>query len=1747
VVLATWLEGISWAVGVLTGIFCVTIGQKIWSSQSKHLACQPIQQKLHESDQRFYRVLDQAPYVMQLYAPDGTLRYTNRSWETLWGDSRAVLEGYNVLQDVQVLASGHLPSLQQVFAGEAVTLSPFVYKLAIDGDVGCARWLEGTAYPVKTDMGEVQEVVLVIKDITTRIQADPALESTEERLRYVNEALETKVTERTAALAQSNAMLQATLESTAEGILVLDRQGKAVNFNARFIEMWGMPDSVSEALRSGQAEAMVLFAIEQLKDPEAFFQVTSERPNQLECETFDLLELKHGRVLECYARPQWLNDRCIGKVLSFRDATERRQAEEALHLRSQQTTAVIEIQQEIAALSPNLDEVMALIVERIQELTHASGAVIEMVEGDELVYRAANGVAAAQVGLRLKIATSLSGRCVETGEILYCTDTETDPRVNLAACRRMGIRSMVVVPLSQQTGNTIGVLKAFSAMTEAFTQQSIQTLQLLAGFLTNTLRLASQFQVKENLLAALQASEERYASVIAAMAEGVMLQNADGKVCTSNPSAEQILGLSAEQLVGRSSLDLNWHTTHEDGSPFPGEQHPAMVTLRTGEPCRNVVMGISKPDGQLTWISTNAQPLFHPDQSQPYAVVTSFSDITERREAQKYVQLLQSLALAVGQSLDFSSALEQVLRLVCEATRWNYGEAWLFCSQSNALQCSPAYYINRDQKFDQLPQLDEFRAMSEAFSFSPGTGIPGRVWASQQPEWREDASQELKHYFLQQSIVLQTNIKTAMGIPVVVDGQLLAVLVFFKFVAVREDAQLLKSLAVIAAQLGAVLQRKQIEAALRHSEAHNRAILQAIPDLLLWLRRDGFCLECILPKGSHAESFLPICQNIAEVLPPELLQRQLQGIEQAITTGELQVREHSFIKQGKLVYEEVRIAAINDNEALVIVRDISDRKQTEANLRESQQQLSLAFEGSGDGLWDWNIATSEVYFSPHWLKMLGYAEGDLAGSVETWKELLHPEDQPWVVDCLNAHLNDPTIPYRFEYRVLTKSGEWKWIGNYGKVVARGEADQPTRMVGVHRDVNDRKQAELALQHSSEIRYRAIVEDQTELISRCLPDGTITFVNQAYALYFGRSSEALIGSCYQPLIFEADRERVAQLIASMNADNPVLVIENRVLVDGEVRWTLWHNRMLFDEHGQFIEFQSVGRDITDLKETEARLFHEKELAQVTLRSIGDAVITTDRVGRIEYLNPIAEALTGWTQAEAQGMPLAEVFRIVHESTREPVPSPIEAALRDNQIVALANHTVLIARHGQELAIEDSAAPIHDREGQTIGAVMVFHDVTQTRTLARQITWQASHDALTGLVNRREFERRVEQALLLAQADHQVHALCYLDLDRFKIVNDTCGHVAGDELLRQVTTLLQEKTRKADTLARLGGDEFGLLLNQCTPEQALRVANALRECVQAFRFVWQEQVFTIGVSIGLISIDAESESLAEIISAADAACYTAKHRGRNRVYVAQADDQERLQQRGEMQWVSRITQALESDHFCLYAQPIAAITPVAQNGDHNGDHYEVLLRLRDEQGNLVPPMAFIPAAERYNLMHLIDRWVVRTLFETWPTIVDDDRSIYAINLSGSSINDDQFIDFLHEQFALHPISPQRVCFEITETVAIANLTKASQFIQELQGLGCRFALDDFGAGMSSFAYLKSLPVDYLKIDGSFIRNIVENSVDDAIVSAITHIGAVMGIRTIAEFVENDAILERIRALGIDYAQGYGIARPQPLIAR
>lgn len=593
-------------------------------------------------------------------------------------------------------------------------------------------------------------------------------------------------------------------------------------------------------------------------------------------------------------------------------------------------------------------------------------------------------------------------------------------------------------------------------------------------------------------------------------------------------------------------------------------------------------------------------------------------------------------------------------------------------------------------------------------------------------------------------------------------------------------------------------------------------------------------------------------------------------------------------------------------------------------------------------------------------------------------------------------------------------------------------------------------------------------------------------------------------------------------------------------DGSQRWIEAQGRVLRANDGCAMEMIGTFLDITEHKRIESLLLEEKERALVTLHSIGDAVISTDAAGRIGYLNPVAERMTGCSVDEAQGQPLEQVFHIIDEETREQVANPMVRCLSEGKIIGLANHTVLVSRSGAEYAIQYSAAPIQDRKGKILGVVLVFSDVTEARRLSRQISYQACHDALTGLINRCEFERRLDRVMQTARRASTENALCYMDLDQFKLVNDTCGHVAGDELLRQVSGLLVGGVRHRDTVARLGGDEFGLLMEHCSLRKAEQVASKLVEAIADYKFFWENKHFNIGVSIGLVAINESSADINSLLSAADTACYMAKDQGRNRIHVHQENDAELAKRHREMQWAVQLPRALEEGRFQLYFQPMA---PVASKYGE-GAHYEVLLRMEGDP--MVMPKAFFPAADRYNLSSKLDRWVITTTFQ-W--IADhpahlEQLYLCAINLSGHSLNDETFPQFVRRQFKELPISPEKICFEITETVAIANLSRATAFIKAFRAQGCRFSLDDFGSGLSSFAYLKNLPVDFLKIDGMFVKDILNDPLDLAMVKSINEIGQVMSKQTIAEFVENAAILEKLRGIGVDYAQGYGIAPPHPI---
>jgi diguanylate cyclase (GGDEF)-like protein/PAS domain S-box-containing protein len=682
---------------------------------------------------------------------------------------------------------------------------------------------------------------------------------------------------------------------------------------------------------------------------------------------------------------------------------------------------------------------------------------------------------------------------------------------------------------------------------------------------------------------------------------------------------------------------------------------------------------------------------------------------------------------------------------------------------------------------------------------------------------------------------------------------------------------------------------------------------------------------------------------------------------------------------------------------------------------------------------------------------------------------------------------------------------------------------------------ERRLAEEALR-GSEAKFRGLFESIAEGVYQSRRDGRLLSVNPAFVAMLGyRSAEELYALPSAAALYwdPADRTEFTRRVESVGEIRDAEFLMRRR--DGERLVILENARLMRDGAGRILGYEGTIANITERKRAEQAIFAEKERAQVTLQSIGDAVISTDAAGRIEYINPVAETLTAWSLAEARGQQIGTVLKLVNELTREPIENSLNGALGR---VAPTDHSVLITRAGHEVAIQESAAPICDRAGQVIGAVVVFHDVTRERRLKRALAWQASHDALTGLINRREFDNRLHAALQSAQRGEGSYALLYIDLDQFKVVNDTCGHQAGDRLLRDVTGVLQTRVRATDTIARLGGDEFGVLLEGCTPEQATRIADHARQAIRDFRFVWGTSTLSVGASIGIVQIRADTENVANIMSAADIACYAAKDAGRNRIHVYEADgvsDRHR-----EMHWVARVTRAAENNRLELFFQPIVSLRNLGGRGFH-----ELTVRLRDDDGELVPPSQFIPAAERYNVMSVLDRWVVGQAIEL---LRQRERSgqplpLLAVNLSGTSLNEQSFVDYVLHSVA-EPAIAGALCFEITETAAVTSLSNARYLMGELKRRGCKFALDDFGTGVSSFVYLKTLPVDFLKIDGQFISHIAQDPVNRSMVEAIGKVGSALGIATVAECVETEAVLAELKRIGVDFAQGIYLAHPLPI---
>lgn len=657
---------------------------------------------------------------------------------------------------------------------------------------------------------------------------------------------------------------------------------------------------------------------------------------------------------------------------------------------------------------------------------------------------------------------------------------------------------------------------------------------------------------------------------------------------------------------------------------------------------------------------------------------------------------------------------------------------------------------------------------------------------------------------------------------------------------------------------------------------------------------------------------------------------------------------------------------------------------------------------------------------------------------------------------------------------------------------------------------------------------------------------IVFANESFASLVGHAGQQqlIVGKPMADLVHPDYREVVSEHLHRVLTDVPGLdrlEIELQPYRDQAARIEL--SAVRIDHQGGpalLLTMLEMGPRAIPQSTAAPRI---RPTAWDTLDSLGEGVITTDVSGRIDYINRAGEQLVGVSAADAVGKTITEIIALVDENDRRSLGDPVRQCLTTQAKVTAGRRGLMISRSGDdERSVELMVTPLKGQKGDLAGAVVLVRDVTELRGIARQMSYQASHDALTGLVNRREFERRLEEALETAQATPARHVMCYLDLDRFKAVNDSCGHMAGDTMLREVAALIKETVRDSDTVGRLGGDEFGLLLVGCPLDKARQIADDVVRKVSDYRFVWKDKIFNIGVSVGLVEISRESGAPEEIMSAADSACYVAKKQG-NHVHVYSARDESAARHRGEIHWLQRLQTALKENRFELLAQPIVATAQALGQGPA----LEILLRLQDDAvPGGISPAEFLRAAERYRLMADVDRWVVQASFTALArgaVRLPANRSM-AINLSGQTLGDPQFLEFVVDCLDRTGVSADQVCFEVTENSVITNIEHAQRFIGVLHGMGCRFALDDFGRGLSSFGNLKNLPLDYLKIDGSFIRNLATDTVNQAMVAAMIKLARTLQFQVVAEQVEDAGALEAATRMGVDFLQGYHVGRPQSL---
>ncbi|MFC4519324.1 diguanylate cyclase [Cupriavidus pinatubonensis] len=815
-----------------------------------------------------------------------------------------------------------------------------------------------------------------------------------------------------------------------------------------------------------------------------------------------------------------------------------------------------------------------------------------------------------------------------------------------------------------------------------------------------------------------------------------------------------------------------------------------------------------------------------------------------------------------------------------------------------------------------------------------------------------------------------------------------------------------------------------------------------------------------------------------------------------------------------------------------------------ANLHSSDQRFRLAMEHSAigmaltglDGRWQTvNRSLSEL---------LGYSAAELRQ--QRFQDITHPDDLEADLGQMKRLLAGEIESYRLEKRFLHQDGEYRWALLAVSLVRDQQSRHPLHFIAQIEDIHMRKLAQQQFEQLSRRTQLAVEAGGVGIWEWDFTSSGITWDARMHALHgTDAANGAPVIAQWIAMLHPEDVGRVnGEMRRAIRGDKPFDTEYRVVRPDGQVRHVRALANVTRNGDGTALALVGTNWDITEQRRLTEALFEEKERLHITLQSIGDAVICTDAGMRVTFMNPIAEQLTGWTMASASGLPLERVFRIVDEVTGLPIPSPVEACLQTLAPAYLQEGAVLQSLTGERHDVQDSAAPVLTATGTVLGAVLVFQDITTARAMQRELAHSAMHDALTGLPNRTWFEKRLREACDAARTQGHHGALCFIDLDRFKIVNDTAGHGAGDILLRELGYLIRNHVRPDDLLARLGGDEFGLLLKDCTVDQAETIGHGVIDAIRSRRFPWDGRVYDVGASIGIAAIDQDVPPVGELMSRADVACYAAKAAGRSRVSVYRRDESDARRHHRELEIAAGIHTALEGNHFRLFAQEIRALQH--HSGDRRDErHVEILVRMVDEHGEMVMPGAFIPAAERYDLMGHVDRWVIRNVLREYGERLRAVPGLsVSINLSANSLGEPFLLPFLHAELEHSALPANRIRLEITETALINNMAAANRVVTEMRRAGCTVALDDFGSGLSSFAYLKQFPVDYLKIDGSFIRNLADNMVDREIVSSINDIGHRLGVKTVAEWVEDERTLNALRAIGVDYAQGYAIGRPVPL---